>query len=180
MLNLTLNRTSLILSPELAKGVLSDVLMHASSLRGCYPSFDHWIQNKVIPGLDQGERAILTEYRDGHLAGFAIVKDDGVEKKLCCLRVIDEFQKVRGLGVRLFERAFEELVSEKPLLSVAEEHLPAFARIFSYYGFQQSAEYTGRYRPEKTEYAFNGLLDGDNYIQRPRQREAYSDKNFAY
>ena len=161
MLNFTLNQTSFAQSPELASGVLADVLLHSSNLREFYPDFDVWLNNKVIPDLELGDRAILTEYRDGHLAGFAIIKDDGAEKKLCCLRIIKQFQNSRGMGVRLFERAFEELSCEKPLLSVAEEHVLPYSRMFKYFGFEHSVRYSDIYRIGKDEYAYNGLLDSN-------------------
>lgn len=159
MLNLTLNRTAFILQPDLTRGSLADVLAHLSDLRDCYPSFDSWLREKVLPGLLLGERSILVEYRDDRLAGFAIVKDDGLEKKLCCLRVLDGFKKTHGMGVRLFERAFEELSTEKPLLSVAEERFPEFSRLFDHFGFEMTKAYDGHYRLGKVEYAFNGLLE---------------------
>lgn len=158
MLTKTINRISLTLDAESAGGCMADVVSHVSILRDCYPEFDLWLEGKVVPGLFSGDRAMLVEYRRGQLAGFAIVKDDGIEKKLCCLRVLDGFQNT-GLGLRLFDRAFDELNTEKPLLSVAEERLEAFQKIFDYYGFEFSQEYRGRYRVGRTEYAFNGILD---------------------
>jgi hypothetical protein len=159
MLNPTINRTSLIQSPELSQGCLADIASQLSSLRDCYPEFDMWYSDKVVPGISSGHRSILLEYRRDQLAGFAILKDDGAEKKLCCLRVTENFQRSIGLGIRMFERAFEELGTEKPLLSVSEERLPAFQRIFDHFGFELSAVYDGRYRWGKVEFAFNGLLD---------------------
>lgn len=158
MHNFTLNRTAFIHRPDSVQGCLSDVMAHLHNLRDCYPNFDDWMKEKVMPGLLLGERSILVEYRNDQLAGFAIVKDDGFEKKLCCLRVLDEFQNSRGMGVRLFERAFDELGTDKPLLSVSEERFADFARLFKHFGFQMAKAYEGIYRPGKIEYAFNGLL----------------------
>lgn len=159
MLSPTVNHSSLILAPDTSKGYLSDVLSNLSSLRDYYPEFDRWVETKVVPGLSAGERSLLLEYRQGEVAGFAILKNDGVEKKLCCLRVMEGFQNSAGLGIRLFERAFEELNTERPLLSVAEERLPVFQRIFNHFGFELSQEYRSKYRIGKVEYAFNGFLD---------------------
>lgn len=155
----TINRITLKLEPETAGGCLADVISHLSALRDYYPEFDSWFDNKVLPDIYAGDRSILVEYRRSQLAGFAIVKDDGYEKKLCCLRVLEDFQNSHGLGIRLFERAFEELETDKPLLSVAEERLSVFSRIFQYFRFESYKEYIGRYRAGRVEYAFNGLLD---------------------
>lgn len=158
MLNFTLNRSAFSRQPDFAKGSLLEVLTHMQDLRDCYPDFEHWVTQKVVPGIHAGERSILIAYRENQLAGFAITKDDGLEKKLCCLRVLKNFQKSHGIGIQLFERAFDELHTDKPLLSVAEERYPDFIRIFDYFGFQKAAVYKGIYRPMKYEYAFNGLL----------------------
>jgi hypothetical protein len=159
MFSKTIDRITLARDGEVAKACLSDVLMQIADLKDCYPEFDSWVKNKVIPGLYDGERSLLLEYRKGLLAGFAIIKDDGLEQKLCCLRVLDDYQNSYGMGVRLFKRAFDELGTEKPLLSVAEERLPAFSKIFNYFGFELGATYDGLYRVGRTEYAYNGLLD---------------------
>jgi hypothetical protein len=158
MLSVTINRISLALDTESANGCMADVISHVDILHDCYPEFDLWMAKKVVPGISLGDRSMLVEYRRGQLAGFAIIKDDGVEKKLCCLRVLNEFKNT-GLGLRLFGRAFDELNTDKPLLSVAEERLQSFQKIFDYYGFELSKEYVGRYRVGRVEYSFNGLLD---------------------
>jgi len=131
-----------------------DALMALSAL---YPGFSDWWSNKVEPGLQDGTRALLLEWRDDRVAGAAIVKDDGVEKKLCCLRVSPGFENGAGLGVRLFERAFEVLETTRPGLSVSEENRPAFERLFRHFGFEWESDHNGIYRPLKQESAFNGL-----------------------
>jgi hypothetical protein len=118
------------------------------------------MSEKVLPGIAEGERSVLTEYRDGHLAALAIVKDDGLEKKLCCLRVLPGYQNLSGIGVRLFDRCFDVLGTDKPLLSVAEEQLPKFERLFKHYGFHEVQAYADYYRHGATEFAFNGNLTG--------------------
>jgi ribosomal protein S18 acetylase RimI-like enzyme len=121
-----------------------------------YPRFDQWYSSKVEPGLQSGERKILLRYSNSTLAGIAILKT-AEERKLCCLRVLPGFQG-SGIGLRLFGDAFELLGSDKPLLSVANEQLPAFQKIFNYFGFQTGAEYVDLYRPSSIEYSFNGTL----------------------
>lgn len=130
-------------------------------LSGYYPSFDNWLESKVIPGLLIGERKIILEHHRGEFAGLAIVKDDGLEQKLCCLRVLPLYQGT-GAGLKLFERSFEALQNEAPLLSIAEEQTDTFKKIFTYFGFELAKKYHNYYRPLKDELSFNGLID-DHY-----------------
>ncbi|MFV8671605.1 GNAT family N-acetyltransferase [Ralstonia pseudosolanacearum] len=153
-----IDSVSLVRDPEQTFGMLSEVLAHVQDLKDFYPSFDVWFSERVLPGLSTGDRSILVEYRQGGLAGLAILKDDGMEKKLCCLRVLPGFQNVHGLGVRMFQRAFESLETERPLLSVAEERRPTFQRLFDYFDFELAEEYPSAYRIGRSEFAFNGCL----------------------
>ncbi|WP_258036186.1 GNAT family N-acetyltransferase [Pseudomonas putida] len=130
-------------------------------LSGYYPLFDNWLESKVIPGLLIGERKIVLEHHRGQFAGLAIVKDDGLEQKLCCLRVLPKYQGT-GSGLKLFERSFEILQNQAPLLSIAEEQADTFRKIFNYYGFELAKKYHNYYRPLKDELSFNGLID-NNY-----------------
>ncbi|MFN3734603.1 GNAT family N-acetyltransferase [Comamonas testosteroni] len=126
------------------------------SVSGLYPGFTHWYQTKVEPGLISGQRKILVRAVRGCLAGLAVLKI-AEERKLCCLRVMPEFQG-SGVGVRLFKDAFEELKTEHPLLSVADARLPIFDKVFDYFGFQIGGVYVDMYRANSKEYSFNGTL----------------------
>jgi len=131
----------------------------AAFLRGSYPSFDSWLFDKVVPGVVCGERTVLIEVRAMEVAGFMILKHSKLEKKLCTLRVRPQYES-RGMGVRLFNAAFEILDTEFPLLSVSEKAMPKFEPLFKYFGFSQEATYEDRYLPRVRELSYNGLLDG--------------------
>ena len=120
--------------------------------------FDEWLLTKVIPGIYAGERAAVVELRDSAVAGLLIVKHSVSEKKLCTLRVRPEFE-CRGLGVRLFETAFDLLGTERPLLSVSEPSMPKFLRLFTHFGFSKEEVYGGRYLPNVNEISYNGHLE---------------------
>lgn len=152
-----IDAASLARDPEQTSGVLSEVLSHVRDLKDLYPHFDVWLTDQVLPGLSSGDRSILVEHRSGVLAGLAILKDDGFEKKLCCLRVLPGFQDT-GLGYRMFEKAFDQLETRSPLLSVAEERLPVFTRLFDHFGFELAETHRDLYREGRTEFAFNGVL----------------------
>ncbi len=153
----TLDRAAFLADPALFGKSLQDVSVHLRGVSQYYPGFAQWFDSRVTPGLLSGERAILLEYRDGRLGAAAIIKHDAQEKKLCCLRVAEPLQS-SGLGVRLFERSMAELQTERPLLSVADESVEQFDRIFRYFGYDLTEEYEGLYRPRHTEFVFNGTL----------------------
>lgn len=169
MRTLVLDRTSWLTHPDMARGVIQEVWGRVFDLSDQYPQFSQWFDHKVIPGLQLGERILLVEFRNNAIAGLAILKDTPQEQKLCCLRVMDDFVST-GLGIRLFERSFELLGNEKPLLSISDARLPSFARVCNYFGFQLEQELTGFYRPGRTEYVFNGLLrenrQGESHLTR--------------
>lgn len=119
-----------------------------------YPDFQKWFYNKVIPDVLEDKRKILLEIRNNKIAGIAIIKNTSKEKKLCTLRVIDKYQN-KGIGIKLFERAFEELDTSKPFLTVSEEKYKKFEKIFKYYGFELTNKIKDYYRKGKSELFFN-------------------------
>lgn len=157
-MRLVLNKASVEASPSLLDQALSIVSQDAVFLRSSYPRFDEWFRAKVLAGIYTGERTVLIEERDARAVGLLILKHTVAEKKLCTLRVRPHFES-KGLGVRLFQTAFELLGTERPLLSVSEPAAPKFDRLFKYFGFSQAAVYQGRYVPRVDELAYNGLLD---------------------
>ena len=95
------------------------------------------------------------------MACLAILKENDVEQKLCCLRVMDSFHS-SGLGIRLFEKSFELLNNPKPLLSITDVRMPEFARVCDYFGFQLEQTLSGFYKQNHTEYVFNGILSNES------------------
>lgn len=154
---LILNRSLLLADGELFSIQQDAVFGRLAQLSHFYPKFNHWYREKVIPGLTSGEREIILKFSDQRLAGIAILKISESERKLCCLRVLDEFHG-SGVGVHLFRDSFDRLGTSKPLLSVASEQAEKFERIFTFFGFQKVAEYPGMYRKNNTETSFNGLI----------------------
>lgn len=122
-----------------------------------YPNFEKWLWRKVLPGILSGERSLLLEYVDNKIAGLAIIKDSESEKKICCIRIFPKYQKA-GIGRVLFQRCFEELRTNSPLLSVSEGNLNQFKKLFNYFGFEIGAVYKGLYQKDKKEFSFNGVL----------------------
>lgn len=130
---------------------------HLKNLSVFYPDFRLWFENKVEPGVLSGDRSLLFRHVGPRLAGIAVVKHDVLEQKLCCLRVLPDFAG-SGVGLRLFEDSFEVLKTTQPLLSVCEEQLPSFVRVFNHFGFRQECRYPDFYRTGATEHSYNGIL----------------------
>lgn len=79
-------------------------LSHNQDLKLLYPNFEKWITDKVVPGLEQGSRKFIVSINEKkNISGYAIVKDESDEKKLCCLRVLSPYQNRYGIGDRLFK-----------------------------------------------------------------------------
>ena len=163
----------LLENPDTYITTLPIIIKHLQDLSGFYPGFNFWLYEKMIPGIVSGERSILLEHRRGTLSGLAIVKNTRYEQKLCCLRVLPAFQG-SGVGLRLFERTFELLDNSRPLLSVAEEQIQVFQKLFSYYGFELERKYNGYYRPLKDELSFNGLIEAEAPIFRGLEYAGFS------
>jgi hypothetical protein len=172
-MRLVLEKTSFEASPDSMNLLIGLAAADFAFLRENYPSFDFWFQRKVLPGIAAGERTVLVEIREGRLIGLAILKHSAGEKKLCTLRVRPEFE-CRGLGVRMFESAFEILGTARPLLSVSDLSLPKFTRLFDHFGFSCEAAYRGLYTPRTTEFSFNGLLVEEPRASGPQHRGAAS------
>jgi GNAT superfamily N-acetyltransferase len=119
-----------------------------------YPGIESWFVGKVIPGLKTGERLLLPVERDGKMIALGIAKKEASERKICTVRVAPAYVG-RGLGVRVFDGLMKWLDDDRPHLTVNAAKLPAFERIFNYYGFNVTSEQEGRYRPHSVEVGFN-------------------------
>lgn len=124
---------------------------------GLYPKFDDWFWTKVVRGLRTGERRIFTHVAGGNLEGVAICKRTDSERKLCTLWVAPHVRG-RGVAAELARDAFAWLGTRHPVFTVPEERLSEFRGLLSGWSFSEPVAYEGFYRPERTEYVFNGTL----------------------
>ena len=121
-----------------------------------YPEFSDWYFDKVIPGVIQGNDKIILLEKRNEIAGISIIKKGEDESKLRCLRIADKFQK-NGLGLYLIDESLKQLDCPNPVVSVAEEMMHDYSRIFiNRYGFDLTHVYKGLYRDGFLEYEFNG------------------------
>lgn len=127
-----------------------------SPLNREYPNFKYWFFNTVVPGLSNGTRKIFVAMVSDKIAGILILKDSH-EKKICTLRVLPEYRRM-GIGRQLMEQAVQTLKTNRPLITVSDEHLDEFNPLFAEFGFSATAAYINCYRQGSTEYAYNGYL----------------------
>lgn len=129
-----------------------------------YTDFRKWFlelfQNGVV--LKEGREILLCEC-DYQLAGIAILKNDGNEKKICTLRVAKTFQR-NGIGQNLMELSFEWLNEDKPLITIHDFKRREFKKLFERYDFQLEEERKGYYRLFSTELVYNGVLPEKQFL----------------
>lgn len=130
----------------------STIYNKLNSAEQFYPNFKNWYYGKVIPDLFLDKRNFIFEKRNDNIVGLSLVKYD--EKKLCTLKIFEEYQN-KGYGLKLFEKTFKELDTDKPFLTVSEEKYVEFKKVFSYYNFELTSIKKDYYRNDKLEYFFN-------------------------
>lgn len=127
------------------------------SFRRYYPDFDEWYRAKVLPGIGSS-RWMLKAISGGKMAGVCIVKDDGLEKKICSLRV-DANHRRQGVGTALIAASIEILNDLNPLITVPQEVMPSLSPLLDRFGFNATMEYHGLYRKGASEFFYNGSLE---------------------
>lgn len=136
-------------SPEMVYRTLEN-----AAVTRLYPGFDAWFLTKVVPGVRNGERRIVTSVTNGKLSGVAICKRSASEAKLCTMWVSPP---ARGCGIaaKLASEAFKWLGTNKPLFTVPEERLSEFQNLLRAWAFTDHIEYPGLYRANRVEHVFN-------------------------
>ncbi|QXO11022.1 hypothetical protein pEaSNUABM54_00196 [Erwinia phage pEa_SNUABM_54] len=121
-----------------------------------YPNIGDWFERKVLSD-STGSSVAIGAFESDTLVGFVLGKR-GDESKLRCVRVAESHQN-SGLGLKLLERGMDLLECEQPLVTVSEELLGQYSRIFvNRYGYSLDQVVKGAYRRGKLEYVFNGAL----------------------
>lgn len=121
-----------------------------------YPQIEEWYDSKIISGISEGNRYILLATRNNQLAGFSILKEDEIEKKICTFFVYPE-HRGHQVAENLFERSFQELNTSKPLITIPENKLNDFQKYIKKYKFRLG-NCSYYYNKNLKEYMFNGLL----------------------
>lgn len=139
----------------------------------CYPTFDYWLDSKVIPELLLGKRDILFVFdaeASKKLFGLAILKLGDTEKKICSFRIEPDYQR-NGLGKELMLECFDVLGTDKPMITVPRDRslsltdpencyaaFDNFIRKYFPKSFELRQKAIDYYREGFTEYVYNGIL----------------------
>ncbi|WP_431123351.1 GNAT family N-acetyltransferase [Flagellimonas flava] len=121
-----------------------------------YPEIDKWFTNKVTPGLISGDRSIIFLKYKQEDAGFAIVKNDLEEKKICTFYIFPEFRG-KGIASKLFEESFNVLGTDKPLMTIPENRFQKFKKYTEKFQFKLTMQ-DHVYQNISKELVFNGSL----------------------
>jgi len=145
-------------SPEEFDFYFETIYQTISQLKEDYPDFNNWYYKKVRDGIIDGSREIIFTVAWNYIAGVAILKKEKREKKICTLRVFDNFQR-NGIGKKLVIESFDYLHTEEPLITVPSLKEHQFQKMFNFFGFKKRDELSNYYSFGKKEVTFNGSLE---------------------
>lgn len=152
------------LSQELKIIYYSEIYKFVHRLVFEYRGFEQWFHNLFSSTYDLRENRDIVICEDNlTLAGIAIIKNECDEKKICTLRVAKEFQN-QGIGHRLVELCFQQLDTDKPMITLHKSKYPQFEKILNYYNFQLEQTQKNYYKYFSTELVFNGFLPQKDYM----------------
>lgn len=122
-----------------------------------YPDFQKWYFDKVfdIETLPNSRSIIICEYKS-EICAVSILKSG--EKKICTFRVAEKFQGLK-IGSNLMKNSIEILKTPKPLITVSEDKILQFKKIFSNFDFNLFKEYNNYYNNYKIEYSYNKPIE---------------------
>lgn len=126
-----------------------------------YPAFRSWYLGKVVVGVFGKSREVLYCREQGRLVAVSILKNHPKEKKICTLRVHDNFKRM-GLGSALLRESCEVLNCQKPLITVSESKIAEFKDFLSMNGFNLVETCSDYYVQGSKEYCFNGQLESQS------------------
>lgn len=122
-----------------------------------YPNFRNWYFNKVIPDLAIQKREILIFLDNSEICAVAILKMGIIEKKICTLRVKENYQN-KGIATDLLNESIRILGTNTPLITVSSNKLPQFEKLFKKFSFKLESRMDNYYKLGSTECCFNGTL----------------------
>ena len=127
-------------------------------LRYDYPGFCEWYEKLFEEDSTlHSERDIIFCISGNEIAGLAIIKNTLEEKKICTLHVKKDYQR-HGIGRELLKKSLKILHTEKPLITVHEDHYDAYEKLFKESGFELTQKKYDYYSFMGIEYVFNGYL----------------------
>ena len=127
-----------------------------------YPNINIWYK-KIIAEINNYPKnremfiCLSNEKNLLSISGLMILKKTDDEKKICTLRVKENYQR-KGIGSELIQKAFDFLETEKPLITVPGKSEKVFSKIFNKYGFEKADEIRDLYLKNTKEHIYNGFF----------------------
>lgn len=119
-----------------------------------YPNFDAWLNFKFRRNLALGQRQIALANYGCQLAGVALLKNDGIERKICTFYIAPNFRNM-GVGSKLMDLAIETLNSSSSFITVSDERKNELAPLLSSRGFKCINSVHGLYRSGSFEHFYS-------------------------
>jgi hypothetical protein len=148
--------TSPIAAQASAKVDPDEIFAAIGPLETTYPGFRKWFFGTVVPA-SYDERAVFVTKAHNRILGVGIAKRSLTERKLCTLWTAPAARD-NGVALAIADRAFDWLETSHPLFTVPEERISEFQGLLKRWQFNRTNAVVGYYRPNKTEYVFNGRL----------------------
>lgn len=138
---------------------LMQLLPVIQTISHAYPDVEHWYINKAIPRVLLGKDSVfVVKNESGEIAGFAISKKTEKESKLCCIKIMPEYQG-KGHAIALIKAVQQELGNDYLHCSVSEDLFHAYSRLFiNHFGWSVDDVQKDVYKKGKQEYFFNGKM----------------------
>lgn len=124
-----------------------------------YPGFDQWYQARVLPGLADGTRIILTRQDGSGIYGGLIAKRNGEERKICSLLVRPD-RRGKGVASGLIAEAIAWLGDPLPLMTVPGSVDRDIGGLLDRFGFVRTGTVPLSSDPTGIEIIYNGRPGG--------------------
>jgi GNAT superfamily N-acetyltransferase len=130
------------------------ILNFLQEIKGIYPNIENWYIKKVVPELHTDQRNIFCSFVDDKLVGLIIAKKEGIEKKICTLRIHPEYRN-RGIAKVLMNIALKWLGTDTPHMTISEGLVKQYGGIIRRYNLKLNFTFDGLYKDSVREYFYN-------------------------
>ena len=144
------------------KNLFIDLYNNLYYLENEYPNFFNWYKNLFNEDytLKPDREIFLCKYVYD-TAGIIILKKTKSERKICTLRVKENYQK-NGIAKKLIKAGIKWLGDSKPFVTVSEYRNEQFKHLFKHFGFNLKDK-INCYNFDVKEFFYNDIVDDTLY-----------------
>lgn len=144
---------------EKFRNIVDKIYFISKDLGEIYPNYKNWFYEKHVVGCYNKTREIIFMKNDkSEVIGFASLKKELAEKKICTIYVKEGYRK-KGVSKYLLEKSFEILETNKPLVTFSENNLELYRGIIKKYNWELVEIVFNKYQLGNREYCYNGYLN---------------------